>query len=312
MPTETQPHYYFIVNPLAGGGKAGKLWPGISHKLKTIGIAFESVLTSGKMHACSLTAQAIAKGYRRIIAVGGDGTAHEVANGILGQTTCPSSDVLFSIFPIGTGNDWIKEHRIPNKLAPWIAMLQQGKPVFQDAGQVQFQSESGPQNRYFINVAGLAYDAFVVRKAIQENTFIGGKLGYLWLIFRSLFAFKIPKSTVIFEGKEATDHFYSINIGICRFSGGGIQMVPQAKPNNGLLALTLVKRVSKMEVLLVTPLFYLGKIGWHPAVKLYQTQAVTVESAGQEPVFVEADGEFLGQAPVQIAILPQALQILVP
>lgn len=304
--------WLFIVNPAAGGGKVRKQWPGLEQLLHAAGVHFEAVFTERAFHAAELAAQAIAGGARRIVAVGGDGTAHEVVNGIFQQTACPPEEVTFTLLPIGTGNDWIKTHRIPKNPRQWIKFFQKGKTVLQDIGWLTYRENGRERQRFFINVAGLSYDGFVAKKADEYKSWASNTLLYLFLIFRCLFQFKIPRSGVTFDGQRKEDRFYTINLGICRYSGGGLQLVPHAVPDDGKLALTLVKRVSKLEVLLVTPLFYLGKIGWHPAVSLFQVGEVSIESLCAQPVLAEADGEFLGETPVQAGVLARKLKVLVP
>ncbi len=302
----------FIVNPMGGGGAVAKRWPEIEAQLRAAAIDFDTVFTQRKMHAAELAGLAIAEGHQNLVAVGGDGTAHEVANGILHQTTCPPNDVTFTLLPVGTGNDWVKTHRIPTNAKNWIDFLQTGKIAYQDAGWLSYQLNGEAQKRFFINVAGLSYDAYVVKRSEAFKDRLSSKIFYLLLIFRCLFEFKIPRIRVVFDGKTVEKPLYTINLGICRYSGGGMQLVPHALPDDGKLALTLAGRISKLGVLLVTPLFYWGKIGWHPKVSMSQVEEVLVESADNQPVQVEADGEFLGEGPVRAGILPRALKILVP
>ncbi len=301
--------WLFIVNPAAGAGLAGKRWPAIQTALEQAKVPFSTVFTRHRFHAISLVADAVADGCRQIVAVGGDGTAHEVVNGIFQQSTCPPEEITFTLLPVGTGNDWIKTQGIPKNFQHWLHYFINGKTAFQDLGWLDYQLNGQQRRRYFINVAGLSYDAYVVKESQKYPSGIPNRLVYLLLIFRCLFQFTIPKARILFDGKNVEDRFYTINIGICRYSGGGMQLVPHALPNDGKLALTLVKKVNKLVVLLVTPLFYLGKIGLHPAVSLFQTEAVRIEPMEAQPVLVEADGEFLGEGPVKVGILKGGLKI---
>ncbi|MEK7253526.1 MAG: hypothetical protein AAB316_02180, partial [Bacteroidota bacterium] len=175
-----------------------------------------------------------------------------------------------------------------------------------------FFKNGEPQKRLFMNVAGLSYDGFVAKKAEAHGAWVSNKIFYLYLIFRCLFQFRPPRARVVFDEKKVERKFYTINAGICRYSGGGIQLVPHAQPADGKLALTLVNQVSKLEVLLVTPLFYTGKIGWHPAVSFFQTEEIFIETLEGQPILVEADGEFLGEAPVRIGLCEEQLKFLIP
>lgn len=306
----SNPRWHFIVNPAAGGGTVRKQWPEIEAVLRNAGIHFEAVFTERKYHAAELAEAAIAEGNRHIVAVGGDGTAHEVANGILRQTTCPSEEVTFTLLPVGTGNDWVKTHGIPKSLKKWVAFFQSAKTSYQDVGWLSYHFDDVEQRRFFINVAGLSYDAYVARRAEAYKTQVSSTIFYLFLIFRCLFEFQVPRLRVEFDGKKVEKRIYTINIGICRYSGGGLQLVPHAIPDDGKLALTIAGHLSKLGVLLVTPFFYSGNIGWHPKVSMHQTKEVLVKTAGNQPVLLEADGEFLGEGPVRVGVLKGRLKVM--
>jgi diacylglycerol kinase family enzyme len=113
----------------------------------------------------------------------------------------------------------------------------------------------------------------------------------------------------MFNGRKVEDEFYTINVGLCRYSGGGMQLVPHAIPDDGLLALTFARKLPKLEVLLQSGRFYKGTLLEHPRIEGYQTDHVRVEAADDEPCLVEADGEFLGQTPVEFSIIPAALKL---
>ncbi|HFA49687.1 MAG TPA: diacylglycerol kinase family lipid kinase [Bacteroidetes bacterium] len=302
----------FIVNPMAAKGAVGRRWEKIERLLHAAGISFDHVFTKRKLHAVDLAKEAIGNGCRHLVAVGGDGTAHEVANGICQQKTCPPASVTFAMLPIGTGNDWIKTHRIPKKFHKWLACFKNGKTVFQDIGYIVFQNNNKKHKRYFINVAGLSYDGYLVKKSLCFSTFFSGALYYLELTARCLFTYKIPAAAIVFNNKKNSGKYFTINIGIGRYSGGGMQLVPHAVPDDGCLALTLAGNIKPFIVLLVSPLFYFGKIGWHPKVEFYKTKKVEIKQLGKESILVEADGEFLGEAPVEIGVAEKGLKIIVP
>ncbi len=311
----SQAHWRFIINPAAGGGRAGRRWSDYSKKLQAAGIRFDAVFTKEKKHAIELAKTAVEEGCRHLVAVGGDGTAHEVINGILQQNACPSQEVIFALLPVGTGNDWIRTHRIPKQFDRWLAVFLQGKTTVQDAGWMAFFHEGREEKRFFLNVAGFAYDGFLAQKAAVQGkglSWMPSAIAYLWLIFRCLFQFQPPRARVRFDGQTVEQAYYTINVGVCRYSGGGIQLVPHALPADGKLALTLIRGVGKFHVLLATPLFYTGKIGLHPAVRMFQTEEVLIEEIDNQTVLAEADGEFLGEAPVRVGILAGALKVLVP
>ncbi|MCC6461558.1 MAG: diacylglycerol kinase family lipid kinase, partial [Saprospiraceae bacterium] len=133
----------------------------------------------------------------------------------------------------------------------------------------------------------------------------------LLMVGRYLFKYRLRHARLLFNEQVVEDHFYTINIGVCRYSGGGMQLVPHAVPDDGLLALTFARRLPKWEVLLQTPRFYKGTILQHPKVEGYQVRKLRVEhDIGKTPTLLEADGEFLGESPAEFTILEKALRVV--
>jgi diacylglycerol kinase (ATP) len=134
------------------------------------------------------------------------------------------------------------------------------------------------------------------------------KLQYLELIFGCLFGYQPAVVTVEMDnGDRVTDAVYTINIGICKHSGGGCNFVPHAVPNSGRLAITIVRAMPIWKVIASTLYFYNGKIGQHPQATLHTAAQVRVSTT-----FFEMDGESYGETPIVFEVLPQAIQVLVP
>ena len=311
MSKEIISKWFIIVNPKANGGRLGKQWNNIHQCLTDNNIDFFDKKTIHQNHATELAKEAIENGFRKIIAVGGDGTGNEVANGILQQNIIPSSEITFALLPVGTGNDWIKTHKIPKHLNTWVEVLKKEKTIFQDAGFVSCISNEKKIERYFINVAGMAYDAFGVQLSEGKNWRFP-KIQYLLLALRGLFKYKIHRAKLIFDDKEIVDFFYTINVGICKYSGGGMQLVPHAIPDDGIFALTFARKLSKLAVILNTYRFYNASLLHHSKVEGFSTKKVRVETMDGKPTGVEVDGEYIGETPVEFSILPKALKIVVP
>lgn len=301
-----------IVNLRAGNGAVEKQWRRLRTLLGRHLAATDVQFTEGPGHAIALVENAIANGYRRILAVGGDGTNHEAINGVVRQQTCPSTDILYGLIPIGTGNDWRRTYRIPRKAERWIRQISRQRTVFQDVGKLTYVSDGKEQTRYFANVAGLAYDGFIARYAGDNPGRIANKFGYLLAVFKCLLQYELQKARIEFEDYRIEEYCYTINAGICPYSGGGMRLVPHARPDDGLLALTIAGPVTKLGVLLNTPRFYNGRLDRHPKVDLFQTQRIKISSLDRQPIPVEADGEFLGYTPVQIEVVPKVLRVIVP
>ncbi|MDG2418346.1 MAG: diacylglycerol kinase family lipid kinase [Saprospiraceae bacterium] len=310
MSKKVKDHWFIIVNPKANGGRLEKEWEHIKQCLNYNHINLFIKKTTHPNHATELTKDAIENGYKKIIAVGGDGTGNEVANGILQQKIIPSSDITFALLPVGTGNDWIKTHKIPKHLETWIKMLKNEKTTFQDVGLVQCFLNQKKIERYFINVAGMAYDAFGVQLSEGKNWHFP-KIQYLFHALSGLFKYKIHRAKLIFDEQKIIDYFYIINVGICKYSGGGMQLVPHAVPNDGNFALTFVRKISKLDVILNSYRFYNSSLLEHSKVEGSLTKKIRVETMDDEPTGVEVDGEYIGESPVEFSILPKALKIII-
>jgi YegS/Rv2252/BmrU family lipid kinase len=301
----------YIVNPNAGSRKGLKDLPKISGLLKKEELNGDFVMTEHRDHASQLAEEAIGKGCRTIIVIGGDGTMNEVVNGIFQQTGIPSSEITLGMIPVGTGNDWCRTFNIPFDYPGAIRRLNEGKTMLQDVGKVQYHKGEEMKNRYFINIAGMGYDALVAKKTnIRKEQGRGGPLSYFYFIFASLFQYKFPELVLevddkkVFEGK-----LFSMNVGICKYSGGGMMQVPGAVPDDGLMDVTLIRKTSKFMVVRYTRKLYDGTLVNLPFVNTYQGKSVKITS--KEKIYMEADGESLGHSPFLYEILPRSLKVIV-
>ncbi|MCC7466146.1 MAG: diacylglycerol kinase family lipid kinase [Saprospiraceae bacterium] len=303
------PFWYIIANPAARNGAMGRHWPDIERWLQELGFAYSVQFTEHRGHAARLIEDALLKGGRYIMGIGGDGTNHELVHGLFSQTFVPPSEVFYTLLPFGTGNDWAREHGIPVDPRRRLEQLHQGKMRAQDIGRVQYQRDGETRSRYFVNVAGMAYDGFIGQKLTEHPA--RNKVHYLLKVAQYLRAYRLSKARIVFDGQTVEDHFYTINIGLCRYSAGGMQLVPHAVPDDGLFALTFARSLSKLEVLLQTPRFYNGTILSHRSIEGHQARHIRVEHLGETPTLLEADGEFLGETPVTFELLEKALNVMI-
>lgn len=303
--------WFVIINPAAGQGTFKSHLKQSLRLLESQGISMNVVYTEYPKHAIELVRLGVEQGFRKIIAFGGDGTNNEVVNGIMQQELVDSKELTYCLLPVGTGNDWIKEYQIPKNLNAWVKMLKAGNHTLQDVGLVHYHQAGEAQQRYFTNVAGMAYDPFVLAEMAKLRRPVTNRLAYLLYGMYYVFKYKLPKARVQFNGKVVEDKFYLINAGICRYSGGGMQLVPHAVPHDGRLALTLAGALSKLGVIFNSYRFYNGTIGGHKKVDTFQAETIRVE-AMEEPILVEVDGEVIGETPVVFSLVPGALRVLVP
>lgn len=311
MSAFVQPQSWMVIlNPNAGNRKAAKDWPHLSQLLKKHGIAFEYLQTQHKGHAIALTQQAIELGFRNFLAIGGDGTLNEVVNGIFTQDI-PTSEFKMAMVPVGTGNDWCRTFKVPFDYAGAIKLVAEGNTLFQDVGKVEYYDGAQAKQRYFVNIAGMGYDAEVARKTnLRKDQGKGGPLSYLISLFTSLLYYKFTKVTVVADNDTCSCKAFSLSIGVCKFNGGGMKQLPNAIPNDGILDSTLIKKIGKFTVITQLKNLYDGSFINHPKIKTFTGKAFRVES--DPAVLLEVDGESMGHSPFEFSILPTCLQVIVP
>ena len=172
-----------IVNPVAGDGRGLDDFPQISKLLREQEIDYEPLFTEHKYHATELTVSAVKQGCRHLIVVGGDGTLHEVVNGLFIQQEVDPKEVLLAVIAVGTGNDWVRTVGIPARYSEAIRAIKEENRFLQDVGVVSYEESLYRQSRYMANVAGAGLDALVVKRSAtssRSNACIAGVIPGLW------------------------------------------------------------------------------------------------------------------------------------
>lgn len=303
--------WFVIVNPVAGMGRGLEDFPQISKLLRDNEIPCDPVFTEHRNHAVELTVTAVNKGYRKIIVIGGDGTLHEVVNGLFIQQQVRPDEVLLSVISVGTGNDWIRMFGIPTRYADAIRAIKEGKSFLQDVGEITYEESQFRQKRYIANVAGSGFDAFVIRH-FNHLKAKGRKGGWLYplSIVRSFFTYKSTGVKVCVDGQVVfNDLLFSIAVGICKYNGGGIQQLPAAVADDGLLDMTLIRPVHWWHIIFRLKKLFNGEIYQIGHVMHVQGSKITVTSSPD--IMLEADGELLGTTPLEFGILHRAIKVVV-
>lgn len=308
---EVSEKWFAIVNPVAGSGKGLNDWPLISKMLRDQHIVPEYVFTEHKYHATELAVEAINNGFRRIIVVGGDGTIHEVVNGVFIQKKIPTTEVLLSVIAVGTGNDWIRMFGIPRKYSEAIRAIAEGHSFLQDVGNISYYKASYPQNRYMANVAGVGFDAFVNRKYnhLKEE----GKKGkglYLWSTLKAVLTYSSTGVKIYVDDElVVNDLVYSATIGIGKYNGGGMLQTPNAVADDGLFDLTVIRKMNRLSVLFNFKVLFNGRIYKLRKTSLNRGRKIRIESSPE--IALEVDGEALGYSPFEFEIIDRAVRVVV-
>lgn len=297
--------WFVIANPTSGNGNFSKRWKEIQQNLKHKNLDYSFAFTQFSKHEVDLVQNAIKKGFRNIISVGGDGTLHNVVNGIMLQTYIKSSELTIGVIPLGTGNDWIKMYKIPNNIKKSIEIIQRKKTILQDIGVLKTDDN---KLAYFNNIAGLGYDGYIVNKLKSLKKF--GEISYFLAGIYGLLFYKKSAFKIIFDDKEIETNCLMTIFGICKFSGGGMQFTENVNPTDGLLDITIAKNLTFFNLVLNLPKLYSGKIVHHKKVATYKTKQITIIPQALKP-FIQADGELIGTGEVSVKIIEKAIHFCI-
>lgn len=303
--------WFVIVNPISGSGKGLDDFPLISKLLRDNGIRCEAVFTEHKCHATELTVSAVTSGYRHIIVVGGDGTLHEVVNGLFIQQIVTPSEVTIAVIAVGTGNDWIRMYGLPTRYSAVIRAIKEGYTFLQDVAAVEYEESRYRQTRYMANVAGVGFDAAVIKRGqVMRSRGRSGASLYIRALVNTFFRYK-PTGTKIWVDDRLlyNNLLFSAAIGVGKYNGGGIQQLPAAVADDGLLDVTLIKPLHWWHILFRLRYFFNGAIYSIGHVQHLQGSKIRIESSPE--IMLEIDGELLGASPVEIRVLHRAVKVVV-
>ena len=301
-----------IVSSRSGGGKAASVWPEIANLLKTKGVEFSAQVTDHAYHAIELAREAVLEGYRKLLVVGGDGAMHEVLNGLYSQDAVRPSEVTLGLIPVGSGNDWSRLHRIPADYAEAADLIADAdahtRP--QDVGCVHTLMDGKPYCRYMINIGGLGFDAVVCHRFdMAKAQGRSSDKQYLKSLISGFFSYKPLTFRVDVDDVE----FYrgpavSVALGIGKYCGGGMMQTPEAVPDDGLIDLTVVGKISKWNFLSKVPSLFKGNIFKYKEVMHTRGRRIGIWATPYS--FMEVDGEPIGITPVQIEVIPAGVQVV--
>ena len=318
--------WFTIVNLHAGSGKTVSIWRKAEILLAKAGIPYDNKYTDCKYHATEIAFQAASEGYRKFIAVGGDGTIHEVLEGIMkyacGTESVSVSDFSIAVIPIGSGNDWIRIHGINRNLERTIELIRNESLVRQDVVRVsvfdpvaepeQLLSAEPVRTSYMVNIGGVGFDARVCER-VNEQKLEGkkGKLLYINSLLYNLFHFKPFSATVFCDGRKLFEGgCFSIAVGTGKYSGGGLRQTPDAVFDDGLLDYTVIPPFSVARILKEAPKLFTGRLLTVKELICGKCKSLTVAPFRSRAELVEVDGEIVGNVPVRFDVLPQQINVL--
>jgi YegS/Rv2252/BmrU family lipid kinase len=282
-----------IRNPAAGRGRAVRQWPDIARKLHDIGLAFDETVTTRPLEAAAI-AEREARNYERIVAAGGDGTVHEVVNGLMRAGVSSSAKAVLGVIPLGSGDDFAKLLGAGNRIRKF------------DVGRIT----AGAEVRYFANGMDIGFGAHGARNVQRVPKFLTGFGAYLAALALTMVRYPLLRVRLQLDDAPPFDMTTAMTAAMNGTTfGGTFRVCPEARADDGLLDLLLVEAVGRLEILQLVPKILRGAHAGDPRLRMVRAQRLSIESA--EPLLVEADGEivFEGATRLQIHVLPAALQV---
>ena len=303
--------WFVIINPVAGKCNGLYDWPLISKLLRDSDVEYDAVFTEKKYHAIELTVEAINKSYRKIIVVGGDGTLHEVVNGIFIQKKAETRDIAIGVIPVGTGNDWVRMYGIPSKYTDCIKAITGGKSVLQDIGLISYYESKVNQTRYMANMTGFGLDAYVNERYTKkkEKGVTTGRLTYIITLIHALLTYRSIKMKIWVDGVMVLESKVLTGaIAIGKYNGGGMLQAPDAIMDDGLFDVTIIDNASSLTVVRYFRALFDGNIYKVPQAKFFRGKNIRIES---ERGIIEVDGEPLGISPFEFNGLNKMVRVIV-
>lgn len=301
----TEAAWQVIINPAAGNVNSSltnRIERMLSVHLKNAALHW----TTAEGDAIRIARDCSEKGLDHFIVVGGDGTLNEVVNGIY-ENGLPDKRPVIAVIPAGSGNDWARSLGFNKDLDSLVKRLETGKFGTANIARMEYMGEEGMTSRYFVNVAGLAFDAAVAKK-IHGKRYLLPRWLYLYEALKGLFSYRAEEMKIESDGSSYTGKGFTVNVGVQPFSGGGMQLVPHARDAGKKMALTILEPRPGWQLLPQVIRLYTGTLDKLDYAHLSFASTVRI-SHFHRKVPLEADGEFLGYTPVNFEVIPDALLV---
>ncbi len=300
-----------IVNPESDRGKTKKRWRHIKESLKNFIKEFKYEFTERPLQAIEISRVAIKDGSELIVGVGGDGTMNEIANGFYENKRIINPQAALGIVPSGTGCDFTRSLNIPLRLKNALKAITQAPSSWIDIGTVKFRNHSGEdEERFFLNVGDFGIGGEVVRR-VNQNRMKRKASSYLRCLLSTFMAYKNKRIKIKVDGQDLPLEEYLVGtVSNGKIFGKGMKIAPEAKLDDGLFDIVLVKGMKVLEFLRNVWRIYTGSHLSHPKISLLRGQKVEAYAeSGEEEVLIEVDGEQVGKLPAVFEIIPRGLLV---
>jgi YegS/Rv2252/BmrU family lipid kinase len=295
----------FLVNPASANGKTGKRWPDISRAAHAAGLRGEAIFSERAGQLGDLAREAADEGATLLVVVGGDGTVHEVVNGIARR-----EGVELALIPRGTGWDFARTHRVPKRLDEALTIAKEGEARPFDLGRATYLANGSSQTAWFANMASVGMSGAVAAKANSTTKALGAKTSYLYALGTVFARWKNVELRVRVDEEERSGLMEDTIVAVGRYLAGGMMITPDAEPDDELFDVLLIGDLTKTELVRVMPKIYRGTHLPHPKGEVLRGRTVSIEA--DDPLPIQLDGEQPGTTPVRFEIAPAAIRLRVP
>ncbi|MGI8916370.1 MAG: diacylglycerol/lipid kinase family protein [Chloroflexota bacterium] len=290
-----------ITNPNAGRGRAARIASAVAALAGEHGVRCRLLITTSPAQARTAAQEAAASGAAVIAAVGGDGTIHHVAAGIVAA----SANCALLPIPAGQGNDTLRSLGVPRDWRRSAALLWTGTPRPIDVLRVHWPDG---QADVVVNVLSAGFDTEIAARA-RAARHVHGSVAYLLAALQGIRQLRHRHLIIDLDGQTVAGAALFVAVGNGAYYGGGMQIAPRASMHDGKLDVALAGPLQRLDALRTLPLLYSGRHTGHPLFSLHQGTVVRISG---EPAPVQIDGEAAAPTPLTVAVLPQALQVLQP
>ena len=296
-----------LVNPASANGSTGRRWPQLAQRAAAAGLDGDALFSERPGHLGELARAAALAGAELLVVVGGDGSVHEVANGLAGLAKPPE----LAIIPRGTGWDFARTFGIPREVGAAVEVALRGAVRTIDLGRVVYRAWDGQEaEAVFANVASAGMSGAVAQRANRSTKSLGGKASYLWATLAVFSGWSAVEADIVVDDEVRHGRMFDVVVANGCFFGGGMKMCPQAEPDDGLFDVVTIGDVTKRDLVATMPKIYRGTHLPHPKAEALRGRTVSIATSVAVPL--QLDGEHPGTTPCRFEVLAAALRLRVP
>ncbi len=297
-----------VVNPASRGGATRRQFERLLPRVREALGACDVEWTRGPRDGERIAREGVRAGVERVVVAGGDGTLSEVVTGLLAADLGRYAEI--ALLPLGTGGDLRRTLGLPADAAGALRALARAGRRTLDAGRATYRDRSGRDATvYFVNVASLGISGLTTELVNRAPKLLGGRVSFLLGTLRSIASYRALPVRLRLDG--AVVHEGPLVLATAangRFFGGGMEVAPRARPDDGLLDVVVIPGYSKLRLVAELPRIYRGSHLGVPGVLSLRGRVLEADPLG-EPPWVEIDGEPLGRLPARFEVLPAALTV---